>query len=105
MIGYMIIVQQPAALERQPDRRASLRQNGTGGGRVFAAPGHSDRTGKGMRPQVGEHCVKDTKEEEDHCPYPEIHFRKTKNPVWGILPFQKIFVCNERGKSIFYCPH
>ena len=28
--------QQTAALERQPDRRASLRQNGTGGGRVFA---------------------------------------------------------------------
>ena len=27
---------QTAALERQPDRRASLRQNGTGGGRVFA---------------------------------------------------------------------
>ena len=25
-----------AALERQPDRRASLRQHGTGGGRVFA---------------------------------------------------------------------
>ena len=36
MIGYMIIVQQTAALERQPDRRAILRQNGTGGGRVFA---------------------------------------------------------------------
>ena len=28
--------QQTGALERQPDRRASLRQNGTGGGRVFA---------------------------------------------------------------------
>ena len=28
--------QQTAALERQPDRRAILRQNGTGGGRVFA---------------------------------------------------------------------
>ena len=27
---------QTAALERQPDGRASLRQNGTGGGRVFA---------------------------------------------------------------------
>ena len=27
-------------------------------------PGHSDRAGKGMRPQVGEHCVKDTTEEE-----------------------------------------
>ena len=27
-------------------------------------PGHSDRTGKSMRPQVGEHCVKDTTEEE-----------------------------------------
>ena len=26
-------------------------------------PGHSDRAGKGMRPQVGEHCVKDTTEE------------------------------------------
>ena len=25
----------------------------------------SDREGKGMRPQVGEHCVKDTKEEEE----------------------------------------
>ena len=25
---------------------------------------HSDREGKGTRPQVGEHCVKDTKEEE-----------------------------------------
>ena len=28
--------QQTGALERQPDRRAILRQNGTGGGRVFA---------------------------------------------------------------------
>ena len=28
--------QQTAALGRQPDRRATLRQNGTGGGRVFA---------------------------------------------------------------------
>ena len=28
--------QQTAALGRQPDRRASLRQHGTGGGRVFA---------------------------------------------------------------------
>ena len=28
-------------------------------------PGHSDRAGKGMRPQVGENCVKDTTEEED----------------------------------------
>ena len=28
--------------------------------------GHSDRAGKGMRPQVGENCVKDTKEEEGH---------------------------------------
>ena len=28
--------QQTAALERQPGRRASLRQNGTGGGLVFA---------------------------------------------------------------------
>ena len=28
--------------------------------------GHSDRAGKGMRPQVGEHCVKDTKAEEYH---------------------------------------
>ena len=26
--------------------------------------GHSDRAGKGMCPQVGENCVKDTKEEE-----------------------------------------
>ena len=29
-------LQQTAALERQPNRSASLRQNGTGGGRVFA---------------------------------------------------------------------
>ena len=27
-------------------------------------PGHSDRAGKGMCPQVGENCVKDTKEED-----------------------------------------
>ena len=26
--------------------------------------GPSDRAGKGMRPQVGENCVKDTKEED-----------------------------------------
>ena len=28
-------------------------------------PGQSDRAGKGMRPQVGEHCVKDTTEEDE----------------------------------------
>ena len=27
--------------------------------------GHSDRVGKGMHTQVGEHCVKDTTEEEE----------------------------------------
>ena len=27
----------------------------------------TDRAGKGMRPQVGENCLKDTTEEEDHC--------------------------------------
>ena len=26
-------------------------------------PGHSDRAGNGMRPQVGKNCVKDTKDE------------------------------------------
>ena len=31
-----VVCIQTAALEIQPDRRASLRQNGTGGGRVFA---------------------------------------------------------------------
>ena len=72
--------QQTAALERQPDRRASLRQNGTGGGRVFAGwtwrtgsvgvlSTYSDRAGKGMRPQVGENCVKDTTEEVVSRPF------------------------------------
>ena len=30
-------------------------------------PGHCDRAGKGMCPQVGENCMKDTKEEELRC--------------------------------------
>ena len=32
-------------------------------GQVVSRTGHSDRAGKGMHPQVGEHCVKDTTEE------------------------------------------
>ena len=36
IICELHVIKQTAALERQPDRRASLRQNGTGGGRVFA---------------------------------------------------------------------
>ena len=36
----------------------------TGRGLHGWRPGHSDRAGKGMRLQVGETCVKDTKEED-----------------------------------------
>ena len=36
-------------------------------------PGHSDSAGKGMRLQVGEHCVKDTTEEEEHNANDKLH--------------------------------
>ena len=41
-------------------------------------PGHSDRAGKGMRPQVGEHYVKDTTEEESSaiCAIPQQRYKR-----------------------------
>ena len=37
----------------------------------------SDRAGKGMCPQMGEHCVKDTTEEEDHKTVPVSSYQLT----------------------------
>ena len=56
-------------------------------------PGHSDRAGKDMCPQVGENCVKDTKEEEDPVTYQSIRALSRISTV--------MFVTRETGWSLW----